>query len=213
MARPRVLDYMQNYPFWLLDVTPTTDPPFFVFLPILGFQSITAPEMTAELHEITPGNSHFKEHKILRGAVNPITLSRGAQFWDADYWRWIHNAVIGENNIRRDLMLVHYLSWAPQGVAGMVGEALKIAATASFGIGVTIGLLGFEAVAAGLEAGLGIEVSENAPRVPGRMWLLRECLPTRYKVASDFDATSADVSLMELEVQPKYFEEIGLAAL
>ena len=213
MSRPRLLDYMQNYPFWLLDVTPSSDPPFFVFLPILGFQSITAPEMTAELHQITPGNEHFQHHKIVRGNVGSITLSRGAQFWDADYWRWIHNAVIGKQKLRRDLMLIHYLGYTPNGGAGIVAEGLKLAASSAFGLGVTVGLAGFEAVAAGLEAGFGIEVSENAPRVPGRMWLLRECIPVRYKVASDFDANSAEVSIMDLEVQPRYFEEIGLAAI
>ena len=213
MPRPRLLDYMQNYPFWLLDVSPTTDPPFFVLLPILGFQSITAPEMTAEMHEITPGNSHFKEHKILRASVNSITLSRGAQFWDADYWRWIHNAVIGKKKMRRDLMLIHYTSYAPATYgSGALGTVLEAGSSAALGVGGGIAMASID-VLSSLAFGLGIDVSENAPRIPGRLWSLRDCLPTRYKVASDFDATSADVSLMELEVQPKYFEEISLAAL
>jgi hypothetical protein len=49
-------------------------------------------------------------------------------------------------------------------------------------------------------------------KIPARGWLLKECVPTRYKAASDFDATDGNVSLMELEVQPTKIVEIALGA-
>jgi phage tail-like protein len=204
MATSRLFDYMQNYPFWLLDISPSKTPPFFALLPILGFQSIVAPELTLETQEIVPGNSFFKKHHVMRGSVSSITLMRGAQFWDSDYWRWIYNATVGNQGVRRDLMLIHYMSYSPSGATGTEAKAIVAAAKSASVIAGAI--TDFVAV------GFGSQVSEMAPRVPGRMWKLRGCLPTRYKAASDFDATSSDVSLMELEVQPTYFEEISLTS-
>ena len=48
--------------------------------------------------------------------------------------------------------------------------------------------------------------------MPARAFLLKDCIPTRYKMGSDFDATSGQVSIAELEIHPHYIEEIALAA-
>jgi hypothetical protein len=53
---------------------------------------------------------------------------------------------------------------------------------------------------------------QGGVKIPARGWLLKECVPTRYKAASDFDATDGNVSLMELEVQPTKIVEIALGA-
>lgn len=42
-------------------------------------------------------------------------------------------------------------------------------------------------------------VIDFSPRVPGRAWFLMQCLPTRYKTASDFDALDSAVSIQELD--------------
>jgi len=47
-------------------------------------------------------------------------------------------------------------------------------------------------------------------RVPGRVWMLWNCLPSRYKAGGDFDATSGAVSIMELEFTPDAVEEFSL---
>jgi hypothetical protein len=44
----------------------------------------------------------------------------------------------------------------------------------------------------------------------GKILILGNCLPVRYKAGSDFDANSGDVSIMELELQPRSVEEIVL---
>jgi len=54
------------------------------------------------------------------------------------------------------------------------------------------------------------EAWEGAAKVPGKAWLLWDVIPTRYKMASDFDAKSGEVSIAELEVQPFAIEEFCL---
>jgi len=219
VPRARLWDYMQDYPFWLLDVSPALEFPFFVFLPILGFSSISAPEITIETKEIQPGNWLFKKHKVSHASVGPITLIRGAQFFDSDYWRWIYKACTGGGKqIKRNLLLVHYLGYSMSGLkesnaasplAASVGLAAELSTSGAIGVGAAVGAAVFE----GIVGVLGGDLFEKAGRIPGRAWMLRDCLPTRYKVASDFDATSSNVSLMELDVQPEYFEEISLASI
>lgn len=49
-------------------------------------------------------------------------------------------------------------------------------------------------------------------KVPARAFMLKNCVPTRYKSGSDFDATSGQVSIQELDIQPEIVEEIALSA-
>jgi len=42
---------------------------------------------------------------------------------------------------------------------------------------------------------------------------LADCIPTRYKAGSDFDATSPATSLTELEVKPEYVMEMTIGTL
>ena len=62
---------------------------------------------------------------------------------------------------------------------------------------------------------LGPELGQTSlvERVPGRAWICHDCLPTRYKAGSDFDASSSDVSIQELEVQPEYVVELTISTL
>jgi hypothetical protein len=40
--------------------------------------------------------------------------------------------------------------------------------------------------------------------------MLINCIPTRYKPGSDFDASSGEVSIAEIDIQPQYFVEFSL---
>jgi len=50
-------------------------------------------------------------------------------------------------------------------------------------------------------------------RIPARAWYCSGCLPTRYKASGDFDAMSSEMSIMELEVQPEYVNELTTATV
>jgi phage tail-like protein len=40
---------------------------------------------------------------------------------------------------------------------------------------------------------------------PSKTYILYNCIPTRVKMATDFDATSAEISIEEIEVEMEYF--------
>jgi phage tail-like protein len=190
MANSRVLDYMQAYQFWLTDISFPTP----VLLPVFGFSAITAPEITVETHDIREGTWHFPRTVVTRAAVNSITLTRGVQFFDSDFWRWIVAALSGDkaaltkqnsgalpallaagagSSVRKNLLLVHFTSMNPVG---------------------------------------SVALGTQYTRIPGKAWVLHGCVPTRYKVGSDFDASSSAISLQELEIKPEYWEEYAIGA-
>jgi len=66
-----------------------------VLTPSFGFSAITAPELTLETEEIQEGNWYYPR-KVVKGAtVGTITLSRGATFFDSDFYRWINATMTG----------------------------------------------------------------------------------------------------------------------
>jgi len=55
-----------------------------------------------------------------------------------------------------------------------------------------------------------IDAWESAAFLPGKAWLLWDCIPTRYKPATDFDAMGGEVSVAELDIQPWAMTEFTL---
>lgn len=235
MARSNRLDFLQDNAFWLMDVAPIEPLSVPVFSPLAGFSAITAPEITLEVGEIQEANSLYRKKVVKKGEVGSLTLSRGATFSDGDFYRWTIAALrgstqsfsarssvaafsafggIGGPTPRRDLLLVHYFKRTPMGTG----------TTEAFGAALNAALVGAAALGAGnpspgvvqAVAAIGVAVSplgpfEIYPKIPARAWLLKGCLPTRYKAGTDFDASSGQVSIMELDVAPESIEEIGLA--
>lgn len=111
MARHRLADYMQNHRFWLMDMVPSATFPFLVLgTPLLGFQTITAPEYTADVDEIKEMNSMFKKHVYSGGSVGPITLTRGVRGYDDTFWQWMMRSMRGFDVTPRHLLLIHFTS-------------------------------------------------------------------------------------------------------
>jgi len=176
---------MQSFPFWVFDASgPVGNSLLSVFDPVLGFSACSAPEISIETHDIQPGNWEYKRRVVKTADVASISLSRGARFYDSDFYNWITNAIVGRQPVRRNLVIVHFLGLRAQAQA--TGANLSFPDTAV------------------VQAGL---------RTPGRGWILYDCLPIRYKAGSDFDATSSEVSVQELEVQPEHVAELTLATI
>lgn len=182
MARIRLNDKMQAHAFWLFDVSPNALG--FVINPLVGFQSITGPEITIQHTDYRPINEMYPQHFIESASVSAITLVRGSYLGVSDFYNWIESHEKGHDDTRRNLILVHFLGYT-------IGSRIN---------GVEI---------AGLSVGSPISAVN---RVPGRAWLLTECIPTRYK-AGDLDATSGQVVLQELEIQPHKIRQIDLGSL
>lgn len=196
MPRLQLRDRLQNFRFHLFDVSWGLTIPPYVFEPLGSFSSITAPELNLETEELAVGNDYFKTHLVTGGSCSNITLSRGASFFDSEFWRWTAATVKGNvsdlfppvfGGHRRDLMLVQFTGYSALGA--QQNAALQAVAS----------------VAAGFLPEVG-----GVLRVPAKAWLMKDCLPVRYKVSGDFDATSSDVSIQELEISMHLFEEFNV---
>jgi len=190
---------MQLYPFWVLDASGFKGNPLFsVFDPVMGFSTCSTPEITIETKEIQRGNWEFKTPVVKSASVSSVTLGRGAKFYDSDFYNWISGAIRGIQPIRRNLVIIHYLGFRLQRfVAGRAG----LIQPGQSGVGAEV-LLN----AAG-QAGVPLD------RIPGRAWFCAGSLPVRYKPGGDFDASSSDVSIMELEFQPEYVHELTVSTV
>jgi len=238
VARKRLTDFLQDHLFWAFDAT--SDKGFPVFNPLFGFSRITAPEIALEVDQFKDGTFLYNRSVVKGGQVSPVLFERAASMFDSDFYEWIIHALHGNKDFlqgssvgkianalvtggrttpRRNLLILQFTRINVGGLAG--GTPTEAATIASVGIilGSTIsslfaggGALGLGAVAGGALAGsvAGYGPFEFASRIPGRAWLLHNCLPMRYKAGSDFDASSGQVSLQELEVQPEYVEEFSL---
>lgn len=237
MARSILSDLLQSHTFWLLDAAPIEPLSLPMLTPLFGFSAITAPEIQVETKEITEGNWYFKRKIVKTADVTPITLERGVTFYDSDFWRWISGAISGtltntkigpvtlggSLTPRRSLLLVQFMPRPTlTGVAGLAAGALTQGALATGGAalagagssevaaaGLTTGLLG--GVSAALQ-GFGIGPFEFTARVPAKAWMLHGCIPTRYKVGLDFDASKATISIQQCEISVEALEEVALVA-
>lgn len=63
--------------------------------------------------------------------------------------------------------------------------------------------------AAATKGGTAIGPNSQVMRIPGRAWILWGCIPTNY-TAGDLDASSGDVSVQSLAIQPSAVTEISL---
>lgn len=207
MSRARLEDLMQQYAFWIFDAGVLGGNILFPVLdPSLAFAAVTAPEISVEAKNIQPGNWQYK-HRVVKSAdVGSITLSRGTRFYDSDMYNWINAAIRGKDPVRRNLFMVHFLGLrdGSGAVQTLGGAALGAAAGLTTG-----GLAG--AAAGGVGGAIIGHFIDN--RIPGRAWVLHDCVPIRYKAGSDFDATSGSVSIQELEVQPEYVVEVTISTI
>lgn len=235
MARSNLSDYLQVYPFWLMDVAPIEPLALPIFSPLSGFSTITAPEIQVETFPVNEGNWFFGKQVVKRGNASNITLTRASQWYDADFYRWILVALTGETggsellkfapatghvggvSPRRDLLLIHFQSRSPIGNPALAAAAAA-AGTLSL-VGTSAGGSTGGAVQAAATAGValatgsvGLGPFEFAPRLPAKAWLLKGCIPTRYKAGSDFDASSGAISIAELDIAIDYFDEISLTS-
>lgn len=184
-TRSRLEDLLRSNRFWLVDVVPSSTFPFFVLgAPFMGFQGITMPEVTLEVDEVKQVNSMYKKYLYSGGSVGVITLMRGCRVYDDTFWQWINRAVRGIDMMPRNLLLVQYTDINMSAYTG-VDVSLPVA----------------------------IQAWEVAQFVPGRAWLLWNCIPTRYKAGTDLDAMSGEVSIMELDVQPEAVTEMALLSV
>lgn len=227
MARGRVGDRLGTHEFHLIDVDFSLTVPPWVLLPIAGFSSITMPEVSIESKEVTEGTDPFVHHVLGKATTNTITLQKGVSSFNADFWRWTMACLYGNlpttpGNIldsitgilpppgkRRNMLLMHLTSLTATGLLGEVKSgdtAEKIKAAALLPNAAVSG------ISQGLAESTGGLVDLGFTSVPGKVYMLFDCLPVSYKPGSDFDANSNEISIEELTIQMHRFEEFSLMA-
>lgn len=229
--RSALTDYLQNYPFWLMDIAPISPLAIPLFTPLLGFSSISAPEVNIEIQDITEANWFFKRKVVKGGDVGNMTLMRASKWYDSDFYKWTLAALAGNTGgrgslralstggatPRRDLLLVHFLSRSPLPAGAELGAAAAAGVLALQGTATAL-TLGRPAIGVGANiasiassvAGAPLGPFEFAPRIPAKAWVLYGCIPARYKPAGDFDATDAGISIQELEIAVESWDELSL---
>ena len=232
MARSWTADYLQSYPFWLVDIAPIGALALPVFNPFMGFSTISGPELTVNAETINEANWIFDKKVVTGASCGPITLQRGVTWFDSDFWHWVMASLKGDPEEfsagivpllrtggvtpRRTMMLIHFfnrmignpLSDSNRDLKGTVTHAAIVGAGATIGGGPVAGLsaAGTLGAAAGVMSALGVPNFEFAPRVPAKLYILYGCTPARYKMDGDFDASSGDVSIAELEMNVEMVE-------
>lgn len=190
MPRSQFTDFLLNNKFHLLDVSISIPP---VLIPVWGFSSITAPEMTMQYREIKEGNYEFPRKVLDRSSVSTITLENGSQLFNSGFWDWISKVPEG-NMEKKNLMLVHFT-----GINFLQFNSGRKYVVKPLNLSTNIG-----------GRSVPLVQGEVAPRIPGKAWLLKACSPGRYKAGSDFSASGAEVSLQQLDIEYEEFLEFNV---
>lgn len=213
----------------MFDVAPIEPLAFPIFTPLFGFATISSPEITLEVHEISEGNWHFKRKIVKRGDASNITCTRGVTWYDSDFWRWTITAMLGDTSgfkvagspniriggptYRRTMILIHFFSRAPFDLPQEAAAAVAAGVAGTVGAVAGAGTVG--TVIGAAAAGLGALVPgpfQFAARLPAKAFILNGCVPVRYKSGGDFDASTGQVSIAEIEMALESIEEVSLTA-
>lgn len=145
---------------------------------------------------------------MIRGAdVGEVTLTQGARLFNSDFYDWISRAIVGQDPVRRNLLILQYADLDSNTFGAIGSVAIGAIAGAQSAGGNLVGAVGGAATGA-LSNGFSA-LSDVIVRPPVRAWLMQDCIPTSYKSGSDFDALSDGISLMELTFKPTVCTEIN----
>lgn len=181
----RLTDVLTSYNFHLLETSLGSRGA--VFSLSYGFKSISAPELALSVKEVKELHRENPRKIVDGGTWTEITLSRGVKIGDGDFYYWINNTMIGTMPFRRTFILIQFSDIGLVRPSPTTAESLKIG--------------GFQ------------PITELVSRAPARGWLLKDCIPLNYRAGTDFDATSGELSIMELVIQPNSVEEFSLGGL
>lgn len=214
MARSRATDLLQSHRFWLVEISSSERLPKFAIGSLAyGFQSVSLPSLTAEVQSFSQINDYYSTNYYTNFSVDTISLARGVRAFDSSFYRWMIRSLRGEDRVQRDFLLLHFYSNV--GLDTTSGDTAAITAAAAVAGGFAGGFAGNASViaaGASVAAGVGLGNLEMINMV-GKAYLLYGCIPTRYKAGTDLDATSGEVSIAELDMQPHHFTEISLDPL
>lgn len=144
-----------------------------------GFMSCTTPEATVEAVEYREGTYNYARKYPGNTTVSDVTLQKGVTQTSSNFWNWLKVVVEGSGEYRCNMTIKHFNRTV------LTRPRPPSASTSS--------------------------PTNNAAAdtaEPSRTYILYEAFPIRHKVAGDLDASSSDVSVMELDVAYEYFDVV-----
>ena len=193
MARLRADDFLQGHNFWVFEFgSYSPKPPFIVLNPAAA--AALSGGLVGGFSSVT-----LPELSASTATVSPINESFPTTY--------VTGYEIGSVSLRRGVSRYDssFYLWIRDAMNGTdkPHRNLMILHLSSASISEDVG-----SVAA--PTGIGyVEVLKTL----GKAYLLYDCIPTRYSLGGDLDATSGDVLISELEVVPNYYEEYSLDPL
>lgn len=214
MARTGYLDLFNSHRFWAFDAGSLTMP---VFNPLFGFSGITAPEVSLEIEEIKDGTMMFPRNVVKSAKASSLTFTRGSAPWDSDFYDWIMHAAFGTRDLIPDGKFpgaVAALNRASQGIFASESNYRRNIVVVQFTrIDPAYTLSGGSVSLAdpdNLSTLGGIGPLSVVSKIPGKAWMLHNCIPTRYKSGTDMNADNPQISIAEIDVACQYIEEYSL---
>lgn len=146
-----------------------------------GFMSVTTPEATTEAVEYREGTFNYPRKFPGTTTVSDCSLQKGVVPGYSVFWAWLRIVIEGEGDYRCDMTIKHFNRNV------LTNKALTGTNKASFGSSMA---------------------TFDLSKTPTREYVLYNAFPTRHKVAADLDASSSDISIMELDVAYENFDVI-----
>lgn len=185
--KDRISDYLSNYHFHVMDVSFSVPA---VFNLSAGFRFCTAPEVTADVKEIKEGTFEYPRKVITGAKVGDISLHRGVKFFDSDFYDWIAPAISAKTTFASSsLSKLAQTSFRKNLLIIQYSDISTNSNSSSFTPFQTL--------------------NDLIQFVPARAWMCYECIPVSYKTGTDMDALGADISISELVISPRYWEEFN----
>jgi len=155
--------------------------------PDAGFSSCGTPSVSVEVAEYREGTYVYTRKYPGIPTVDDITVQGGVTRGNTTFWLWEKQVVEGQGEYRCTVEIAHFardLSYV-----GGITTAQVVAGTGSTRQNVLQNLT---------------SIKSDSP--PGRIYILYEAWPNNHKVASDFEATSSDVSVQDLTIVYENFD-------
>lgn len=187
LLNTRVFDPLLQKNFLFYDVTDITSALFSV---VMSAVSVDVPGYEFNIETINPLNFPGKKHFYTGVEMGDMTFTRGNFIHDLYSVEMIDAFVAGRasNFPRKDFLVVHFLAFnpllSPYGDSGLLNhsEDADPAEIADFVIN-TLGTLDATKLL-------------NA-QVPGKIYLMKDCLPTSINILDGVDASSGSISFSE----------------
>lgn len=162
----------------------------------VGFSKVSIPSVTLGTEDFKEGTWPFRRRVVTEASLGTLTLEKGVTRFDSSFWRWAMGAVNGKMGRQQLIIQLLHRTREPALPPGRAADRLKSA----------------ELVGSLNVAGSQLTALQLKPTIltVAKQWIVHEAIPVGVKPASDLDATSPEVSIMELEVQGNWMEETEL---